>query len=104
MTTTSPTFLLVHVWVSSCRVCGAGLRARPVGWFRVPARSGREFAEGLLGDRPGVNRLALPVADLAFHLLLGPGDLRHDEARPQQPGGDETRHEAAQGPHAGCRQ
>src|ERR1700735_3215257 len=100
MTTTSPTFLLVHVWVAHVGFAGAGLRARPVGWFRVPARSGREFAEGLLGDRPGVNRLALPVADLAFHLLLGPGDLRHDEARPQQPGGDEARHETGQGEQA----
>jgi hypothetical protein len=43
-----------------------------------------------------MDRLALPVANLALHSVLGPGDLRHQQDRPQQPGGDEARHEAGQ--------
>ena len=92
---TSTFLLATHVWTAP-----VGTRVRPVGWLRVAACVDGELPKGRLGDGPGVNRLALPVADLAFHPLLGPRDLRHDESRSQQPGGDKARHETGQGEQA----
>jgi DNA-binding transcriptional regulator YhcF (GntR family) len=67
---------------------------------RTTARAACGAGGALLCDGSGMNRLALPVANLAFHLLLCPGNLRHDESRPQQPGSDETNQETACGKHA----